>query len=52
MPTNSRLLDAALDRRSTEAAELLARWARLHAVRSVVGVVAFLLFAACALGSR
>ncbi|MGH7383993.1 MAG: DUF1772 domain-containing protein [Candidatus Rokuibacteriota bacterium] len=43
LPTNKRLLDAGLDRASPEAAALLARWGRLHAVRSVVGGVAFLL---------
>lgn len=42
-PTNERLLDAGLDRGSPEAAALLARWGRLHAVRSVVSGVAFLL---------
>lgn len=42
-PTNTRLLDAGLDRGSPEAAALLARWGRLHAVRSVVSGVAFLL---------
>src|SRR5690242_11046381 len=34
LPTNKRLLDRGLDRDSAEAAALLARWARLHAVRS------------------
>jgi hypothetical protein len=43
MPTNKRLLDAGLDRGSPEAAALLARWGRLHAVRSVASGVAFLL---------
>lgn len=43
LPTNKRLLDAGLDRGSPEAAALLARWGRLHAVRSVVSGVAFLL---------
>ena len=41
LPTNNRLLDPALDRRSPEAASLLQRWARLHAVRSVAGGLAF-----------
>jgi uncharacterized membrane protein len=41
LPTNQRLLDPALDRRSTEAARLLARWGRLHAVRSVLSLLAF-----------
>jgi hypothetical protein len=41
LPTNKRLLDPALDRASLEAAELLQRWGRLHAVRSVASGVAF-----------
>jgi len=43
-PTNARLLDPALDPRSAEASQLLARWARLHAVRSVLSSAALLLF--------
>ena len=43
LPTNKRLLDAGLNRGSPEAAALLARWGHLHAVRSVVSGVAFLL---------
>jgi len=42
-PTNERLLEAGLDRGSPEAGTLLARWGRLHAVRSVVSGIAFLL---------
>jgi uncharacterized membrane protein len=44
LPTNKRLLSPALDRRSAEAERLLARWGRLHAVRSVLSAVALLLF--------
>jgi Anthrone oxygenase len=43
-PTNKRLLDPALDRRSQLARDLLNRWVRLHAVRSVLGLGAFILF--------
>jgi Domain of unknown function (DUF1772) len=43
LPTNKRLLDPALDPHTTDAASLLARWGRLHAVRSVASVVAFVL---------
>jgi hypothetical protein len=43
LPTNKRLLDAGLDRGSPEAAALLARWGRLHAVRSGLSGLAFLL---------
>jgi uncharacterized membrane protein len=42
-PTNTRLLDPALDPASAEAAALLARWGTLHAVRSALSVIAFVL---------
>jgi Domain of unknown function (DUF1772) len=41
-PTNKRLLDPALSPSTPEADELLDRWARLHAVRSGLGLAAFL----------
>jgi hypothetical protein len=41
MPTNRRLLDPARDIASAETRELLGKWARLHAVRSVLSLVAF-----------
>jgi hypothetical protein len=44
LPTNKRLLSQTLDRRSAEAERLLARWGRLHAVRSVLATMALLLF--------
>ena len=43
LPTNKRLLDPTLDKRSAEALRLLARWGRLHAVRSVLSGFALLL---------
>jgi hypothetical protein len=43
LPTNKRLLSPALDRRSAEAERLLARWGRLHAVRSILSGIALLL---------
>jgi hypothetical protein len=43
-PTNKKLLDPALDRRSQHTSNLLAAWARLHTVRSVLGCGAFVLF--------
>lgn len=43
MPTNKRLLDPALERESTEAQDLLVRWGRLHAVRSVSSALAFII---------
>jgi uncharacterized membrane protein len=42
-PTNRRLVAAELDPESAEAAQLLQRWGRLHAVRSVLSAVAFLI---------
>jgi len=44
LPTNTRLLDQGLDASGPEAAALLARWGRLHAVRSALSLAAFLLF--------
>jgi hypothetical protein len=41
LPTNKRLLDPALDPRGSHAAVLLARWGRLHAIRSVLSALAF-----------
>jgi hypothetical protein len=43
LPTNDRLLDPALDPRGAEVSRLLIGWGRLHAVRSVLGSVAFLI---------
>jgi uncharacterized membrane protein len=44
LPTNKRLLDPALEPSSSEAATLLSRWGALHAVRTLVGLVALILF--------
>src|SRR5262244_2253942 len=44
LPTNKRLLSPTLDKRSAEAERLLARWGRLHTVRSVLSGLALLLF--------
>lgn len=43
LPTNKRLMDPALDPGADEAAVLLARWGRLHAVRTAAGLAALLL---------
>ena len=43
-PTNEQLLGGQLDTASPLAAALLARWARLHAVRSGLSLAAFLIF--------
>jgi len=45
-PTNRQLLDAALENESPLAGKLLARWGRLHALRTLVGLVAFAFFVA------
>jgi hypothetical protein len=37
-------LTSALDAKSQHASQLLARWARLHAVRSLFGFGAFIVF--------
>jgi len=44
MPVNKQLLDPTLDKESTKAQELLSRWGRLHAVRSVLSGVALVIF--------
>jgi Domain of unknown function (DUF1772) len=43
LPTNQQLLDPLLDARGTRATELLVRWGRLHALRSVSSSLAFVL---------
>lgn len=45
-PTNRRLLDGSLDPNSDEARQLLDRWGRLHAIRSVLSTAAFVVFLA------
>jgi len=44
LPTNKQLLDPSLDPRGKRAADLLARWGHLHATRSALSTVAFVLF--------
>jgi hypothetical protein len=41
LPTNKRLLNPALDPLSPDASDLLRRWNRLHAVRTLLSAVAF-----------
>lgn len=43
-PTNKRLLDSSLDKSSELASKLLKRWGRLHAVRSGLSLISFLIF--------
>jgi uncharacterized membrane protein len=49
LPTNKQLLNPALDKHSAQAGQLLARWAMLHAVRSVLSGLALLLFLSLAI---
>ncbi len=42
-PTNVAILDPGLDPASTKARELLLRWGHLHAVRTLLGLTAFVL---------
>lgn len=44
MPINKELLDPALDRQSDRTKHLLTRWGHLHAVRSALATLAFLIF--------
>jgi hypothetical protein len=50
-PTNARLLAPDLAPASTEAAALLRRWGALHAVRTGLGTLAFIVLLICALHS-
>lgn len=49
LPTNAKLLDPALDRGSEAARQLLVRWARLHAIRTVCSLTALLIFLVAAI---
>jgi uncharacterized membrane protein len=51
-PTNRRLLDPALDKSSPEARQLLVRWGRLHEVRTVLSLGAFIVFVLAVYRSR
>jgi hypothetical protein len=51
MPTNQLLLAPGRDLGSAETRVLVERWARLHAVRTVLSLVAAALYAALAVGS-
>jgi hypothetical protein len=48
LPTNKRLLDPSRDKTSAETRELLERWGRLHAVRTLLSLAASILFARAA----
>lgn len=45
LPTNKKLLDPSLNENPQSARELLIRWGRLHAVRTLLSLAAFLIFA-------
>ena len=51
-PTNRQLLDPDLDKNSDLAVQLLTRWGRLHAVRSILSLVAFTIFLSALLSGR
>ena len=44
LPTNKKLLDSSLDKDSDYAKQLLNRWGRLHAVRSILSLGSFVIF--------
>jgi hypothetical protein len=44
LPINKRLLDPSLDIGSDRTAKLLSKWAKLHAVRSCLSLLAFIIF--------
>jgi hypothetical protein len=46
MPTNKKLLQPDLDKESEAALGLLKKWGRLHAVRTLLSLIAFLIFLA------
>ena len=50
LPTNRRLLAADLAPDSVEAGDLLRRWGRLHAVRTVLGTLSFAVLVLCIAG--
>jgi len=51
LPTNRRLLSPALAKDSPEARQLLDRWGKLHAVRSILSFISFFVFL-CALSQK
>ena len=52
LPTNKRLESQELDLRSEEASFFLRRWGQLHAVRSVLSLLAFVIFLFLLSGTR
>ena len=52
LPTNNRLETQDLDIRSEEAGRLLRRWGKLHAVRTILSGIAFLVFLSILIAKR
>jgi len=52
LPTNKKLLDPSLDKNSELVLELLTRWGRLHAVRSLLSLISFFIFVIMLSGFR
>jgi hypothetical protein len=52
LPTNRQLESQELDIRSEEADRILRRWGRLHAIRTLLSGVAFLVFLSILIGKR
>ncbi len=52
LPTNKRLESQELDLRSEEAGRLLRRWGRLHAFRTILSGIAFLIFLSALIAKR
>jgi uncharacterized membrane protein len=44
LPTNKQLLDPSLDKNSEKAYQLLNRWGKLHAVRSILSLTSVIIF--------
>ena len=52
LATNRQLLNPSLDKQSAQTGQLLARWGRLHAARSLLSALALLLFLCLAIFAK
>jgi uncharacterized membrane protein len=50
LPTNKKLLDPSLDKSSESARNLLQKWGRLHAVRTVLSLAALMILLLAGVG--